>query len=37
MVNILIVDDHSIMREGLKAVLARQPDFNIIGEASDGS
>ncbi len=37
MVNIIIVDDHSIMREGLKAVLARQADFNIIGEASDGS
>jgi DNA-binding NarL/FixJ family response regulator len=36
-INIMIVDDHSLMREGLKAVLARQPDFKIIGEAADGS
>jgi DNA-binding NarL/FixJ family response regulator len=37
MVNIMIVDDHSLMREGLRAVLSRQADFKIIGEASDGS
>jgi DNA-binding NarL/FixJ family response regulator len=37
MVKIMIVDDHSIMREGLKAVLVRQEDFKVIGEASDGS
>jgi DNA-binding NarL/FixJ family response regulator len=36
MVNIMIVDDHAIMREGLKAVLTRQSDFKIVGEASDG-
>ncbi len=37
MVNIMIVDDHSLMREGLKAVFSRQSDFKVIGEASDGS
>jgi DNA-binding NarL/FixJ family response regulator len=37
MVSIMIVDDHSIMREGLKAVLTREADFKVIGEASDGS
>lgn len=37
MVNIMIVDDHSLMREGLRAVLSRQADFKIVGEASDGS
>lgn len=37
MVKILIVDDHSIMREGLKAVLIKQEDFSIVGEASDGA
>jgi len=36
MVSIMIVDDHSIMREGLKAVLTKQSDFKIVGEASDG-
>ena len=36
MITILIVDDHSIMREGLKAVLSKQADFKVIGEASNG-
>jgi DNA-binding NarL/FixJ family response regulator len=34
-VKILIVDDHPIVREGLAARLARQPDFEICGEAED--
>jgi two-component system nitrate/nitrite response regulator NarL len=33
---VMIVDDHSIMREGLKAVISKQPDFRIVGEAADG-
>ncbi|KAA3643515.1 MAG: DNA-binding response regulator [Chloroflexi bacterium] len=33
---ILIVDDHSIVRQGLRRVLETQPDFNIVGEADDG-
>jgi DNA-binding NarL/FixJ family response regulator len=35
-IKILIADDHKMVREGLKALLSSQPDFTIIGEASDG-
>lgn len=35
--NILIADDHQILREGLKALLSRQPDMKVIGESSDGA
>jgi DNA-binding NarL/FixJ family response regulator len=35
-VRILIVDDHRIMREGLRAILERHPDMEIVGEASNG-
>lgn len=33
---ILLVDDHALFRSGVKALLARQPDFEVVGEASDG-
>ena len=33
---ILIVDDHPMVRDGLSAMLQRQPDFEIVGEAGDG-
>ena len=33
---ILIVEDHTILREGLKALLATNPDIEIAGEAGDG-
>ncbi|MBF0505514.1 MAG: response regulator transcription factor [Nitrospirae bacterium] len=35
-VNILIADDHRIMREGLRALLEKQNDFEVIAEAGDG-
>ena len=35
-IRILLVDDHTLLRSGLKALLSRQPDFEIVGEASDG-
>jgi DNA-binding NarL/FixJ family response regulator len=34
-VKILIVDDHPIVREGLTARIARQPDLKVVGEAED--
>jgi two-component system, NarL family, response regulator LiaR len=35
-ISILIVDDHDVVRQGLKAYLDAQPDFVVIGEASSG-
>ncbi len=34
---ILLVDDHRILRDGLRALLARHPEFLVIGEAGDGA
>ncbi|HXV07378.1 MAG TPA: response regulator [Burkholderiales bacterium] len=35
-IRVLIVDDHTLFRSGLKALLARQPGFEVVGEAADG-
>ena len=36
MIRIVIADDHTIMRSGLRLLLEREPDLKVIGEASDG-
>lgn len=36
MIRILIVDDHAILREGLRALLSYYPDVEVVGEAEDG-
>lgn len=36
-IRILLVDDQALFREGLRAVLSTQPDFEIVGEAADGA
>jgi DNA-binding NarL/FixJ family response regulator len=35
-VRILIVDDHPVVRHGLKVLLGEHPGWEVIGEASDG-
>ncbi|MHB0983167.1 MAG: response regulator [Thiobacillus sp.] len=35
-IRILIVDDHTLFRSGIKALLQRQEDFEVVGEAGDG-
>lgn len=36
MIRILIADDHTIVREGLKQILAETPDMSVAGEARNG-
>lgn len=36
-IEIVIIDDHLVVREGLKGILASQPDFSVVGEAADGA
>lgn len=33
---VLLVDDHQLFRSGIKALLARQADIEVVGEAADG-
>lgn len=35
-VRIVIADDHPIFRDGLKRLLETEPDFHVVGEATDG-
>ena len=35
-ITILVVDDHAVVREGLRAFLGLQDGFEIVGEAADG-
>lgn len=35
-VRVLIADDHALVREGLRLMLERQPDFRVVGEAATG-
>ena len=36
MPTIVLADDHNVVRHGLRALLEAEPDFRVIGEASDG-
>jgi two-component system response regulator NreC len=36
MIRILLADDHTVLRAGLKSLLEQQRDFEVVGEAGDG-
>jgi DNA-binding NarL/FixJ family response regulator len=35
-IRVLLVDDHALLRKGLANLLRAEPDFEVVGEASDG-
>lgn len=36
MIRVLIVDDHQVVREGLRFVLEQEPDIEVVGDVGDG-
>ncbi|MCL5265558.1 MAG: response regulator transcription factor [Chloroflexi bacterium] len=36
-IRILLADDHAVLRAGIRALLEMQPDFQVVGDASDGA
>ena len=37
MIRVLVVDDHAILRDGIRSILESQEDIIVVGEADDGS
>jgi len=35
-INVLIVDDHAVVRQGIRFLLEQQPDMTVVGEGNDG-
>lgn len=35
-IRILLADDHTVVRDGLRALVEKQPDMAVVAEASDG-
>jgi NarL family two-component system response regulator LiaR len=35
-IRVLLVDDHAILRKGIRALLSTEPDIDVVGEAGDG-
>jgi DNA-binding NarL/FixJ family response regulator len=35
-IRLLVVDDHPIVRDGLRGIFDQDPDFEVVGEAADG-
>jgi CheY-like chemotaxis protein len=36
-IRVLVVDDHPVVRQGLRSFLDVQPDITVVGEAADGA
>ena len=36
-ITLLIADDHPVVRDGLSSMFARDPEFEVLGEAADGA
>ena len=36
LIEVMLVDDHSIVRQGIRSVLSQEPDINIVAEADNG-
>ena len=37
MIRVLLADDHALIRKGFRLILDAEPDFEVVGEASDGT
>src|SRR6516165_8528613 len=37
MIRVCVVDDHAVVREGLKRIIADNPEMSVTAEASDGN
>ncbi len=37
MIQVLIVDDHTVLRSGLRLLIDNEPDMEVVGEAGDGA
>lgn len=35
-ITVLLVDDHTLFRSGIRSLLQRHPEFSVVGEAADG-
>ena len=35
-IEVMLVDDHMIVRQGIKSVISQEPDIKVVAEASDG-
>ena len=35
-IRVILIDDHTVLRDGLKLLLSLEPDLEVVGEAADG-